>query len=196
VPTSLTTPSRRRWALLTALAAVLGVSACEDPFELRANQANIDVTFELWGLTGTPVAYPSAISVPFAVATPLDAAGSFDLAFDVDPDGRLLVYPVGSIVSPVGGIRSIGFQRTDLLYNQIIEAPRNGWATDSVFIVNPGQSFLVRVASAVCQGSALQDVYARFYVDSVIVPERRIKLSSRINPNCGFRALVSGIPPY
>ncbi|MFN0097896.1 MAG: hypothetical protein ACKVS7_04410 [Gemmatimonadaceae bacterium] len=187
---------RRRSVWLAALAALTLVAACEDPFEIRANAPNIDATFEVWAITGSPSAYPSGVLLPQATVIRLDAAGSFDLAFDIDQDGRVMVLPVSSVVSPVTGTRQIFFQRTSLPYNSIIDAPRDGWEADSVLLINPGQPFLVRATTQFCQFSQLQDIYARILVDSVILSERRIKMSARVNPNCGFRSFVSGIPPY
>jgi hypothetical protein len=138
----------------------------------------------------------SALLVPQATAVRLDAAGSFDLAFDIDPDGRVRVLPVGTVVSPIAGTRTIEFQRATTTYNTIVEAPKNGWQADSVLTVNEGQAFLVRVNTLYCQYDLQQVVYAKFIVDSVIPAERRMKISSRINPNCGFRSFLSGVPEF
>ncbi len=186
----------RRGLLFVAVAALAGASACEDPFKRTASSPNLDNTFEFWALSGTPAAYPSALLVPQATAVRLDAAGSFDIAFDIDDDGRLKVYPVGSVVSPIAGTRAVEFQRSAGPYNAIAEAPRNGWTADSVLTVNEGQMFLVKVTTLFCQYDLQQVVYGKFLVDSVIPAERRIKISARINPNCGFRSLLSGVPEF
>lgn len=186
----------RRGLLLGAVAALAGAAACDDPFKLRAQSPNLDNTFEFWALTGSPAAFPSALLVPQATAVRLDAGGSFDLAFDIDADGRVRVYPVGSVVAPIAGTRAVEFLRGTGPYNTIVEAPRTGWLTDSVLIVNEGASFLVKVTTQFCQYELQQVVYAKFFVDSVIPAERRMKISARINPNCGFRSLLSGIPEF
>lgn len=193
-PPILSAPRRR--VLLTVLAVVLGAVACQDPFKLTARSINIDVGFELWAMSGSPAAYPSGLLVPQASVVRLDAAGSFDLAFDIDANGRLVVLPVSSVVSPIAGTRLIGFQRASGIYNALLEAPKDGWLNDTLFLVNEGQSFFVKVATQFCQFDLRQDIYAKFYVDSVVPAERRIKLSARVNPNCGFRALTSGIPEF
>ena len=189
----------RRGLLVLTLAGLAGIAACEDPFTPQAAGPNIDQSFELWALTGTPVSYPSAVVVassfgPFALR--LDASGSFDLAFDIDTTGRLVVYPVSSIVAPVSGTREVQFLRGVGPYNTIVEAPRTGWTSDTVLVVNEGQTFLVKVTTLVCQYDIRQQVYAKFAVDSILVADRRIKLSARINPNCGFRSLLSGVPEF
>jgi hypothetical protein len=191
------TPIRGRRAFLAAaLALAAAAVACDDPFAPRAESANFNTSIEVWALTGSPTAFPTVLLVPQALVVRPDAAGSFDIGFDIDPDGRLLVVPMSKIVAPLGGGRSIGVIRTADIFNTILEAPRSGWIFDSTLSVNVGQTFLVRVTTQFCQGQLRSEVYAKYYVDSVITAERRIKLSGRVNPNCGFRSFQTGIPTY
>ncbi|MBP7548866.1 MAG: hypothetical protein KA761_01155 [Gemmatimonadaceae bacterium] len=186
----------RRGLLVSTLAVLAGAVACDDPFKITAQYPNVDVTFELWALDGAPASYPTAVLVPQATAVRLDAAGSFDLAFDIDASGRVTVLPVGTVVSPISGTRVVEFQRGTGTYNTIVEAPKAGWQADSTLTVNEGQSFLVKVNTLYCQYDLQQVVYAKFVVDSVIPAERRMKISARINPNCGFRSFLSGVPEF
>jgi len=198
-PTVMTLPiprAARRRSLVALVAVAFAAVGCDDPFQIQARNINIDAGFELWALSGSPAAFPSGLLVPQASAVRLDAAGSFDLAFDIDRDGRLMVLPVASVVSPIAGTRTIGFQRATGSYNALLEAPNNGWQNDTLLLVNEGQSFFVKVSTQFCQFDLRQDIYAKFLVDSVIPAERRIKLSARVNPNCGFRSLVSGLPEF
>lgn len=191
----------RRGLLLALVALVGGATACEDPFEITAQYPNVDQNFEFWAITGSPAAYPSGLvlaspGLPQGFATRLDASGNFDIAFDIDTLGRLRVLPVGSVVSPVLGTRVIQFQRATQNYTAIAEAPRTGWSADSVLLVGTGQSFLVRASTQYCAFDLRQDVYAKFYVDSIVPEERRVKLRARINPNCGFRSFLDGYPEF
>ncbi len=196
-PLAYTTVIMTRIRTLSALLATITlVAACDDPFDDGAQQDNVDVALEVWALTGAPAAYPTSLVVPFYYVAPVDAAGSFDIAFDIDVDGRLRVLPMNKVVSPLLGPRNVGLLRSGENYSTIVEAPLTGWHYDSVMTVNPGGSFLVRVQTLYCEGDVRQDIYAKFYVDSVIPEERRIKLFARINPNCGFRSLLDGIPEY
>lgn len=192
-------PSARhlRRGLLCAAASVLALTtACDDPFKRTASSPNLDNTFEFWALTGSPAPFPTALLVPQATAVRLDAGGSFDMAFDIDSTGRVNVYPVGAVVAPIAGTRAVEFQRGVGPYNAIAEAPRTGWTADSVLVLNEGQTFLVKVTTLYCQYDIQQVVYGKFLIDSVIPAERRMKISARINPNCGFRSLLSGIPEF
>jgi len=186
----------RRTFVLAATAVVLGVVACDDPFAPRADSPTLDASIEVWALTGSPANFPTVMLVPQRISVRPDAAASFDLGFDIDPDGRLLVLPVSNVVTSVTGDRRVGIIRTAEVYNTIVEAPRTGWIFDSTLAVNVGQVFIVRVQTQFCQGQMQGEIYGKFLVDSVIVPERRIRLSGRVNPNCGFRSFLSGIPKF
>lgn len=187
-----------RTFLAAALAAALATGACDDPFDQGARLPTIDAGLEAWALTGTPPRFPSGLFVPGYTMVSVDAAGSFDVAFDIDPDGRLLVFPMAKVVSPVLGQHTVGLQKTSQNYSTIIEAPRIGWVYDSIMTVNPGASFLVRTTTQYCSPYELrgQEIYAKVYVDSIDAVQRRIKLFMRVNPNCGYRSFLDGIPTY
>ena len=184
---------RRLGALLTV--AIVAV-ACAQPFEEQAKRPNVDVSLELWAMSGSPPSYPAALLVLQYTPVRADPAGSFDLAFDIDANGRLVVLPVARVVAPLTGNRTIGLQRATEFYTLVVEAPRTGWVYDSVLVVNPGTTFLVKVQTPFCEFDIRQDIHAKFYVDSVLPAERRVKLSARVNPNCGLRSFVSGTPTY
>ena len=186
----------RRTFVLAAAAIVIGLVACDDPFAPKADSPTLDASIEVWALTGAPASFPTVMLVPQRISVRPDAAASFDLGFDIDPDGRLLVLPVSKVVSSQLGDRRVGIIRTSEIYNLITEAPRTGYIFDSTLTVNVGQVFIVRVQTQFCQGQLQGEIYAKYLVDSVIVPERRIRLSGRVNPNCGFRSFLSGIPKF
>lgn len=180
-----------------ALAATFFLAAgCEDPFDVGAQRSTLDVAFEAWALTGSPPSFPAGFTVFFTTAVPTNADGDFDIAFDIDEDGRLVVLPVSRVVLPLTGQRRVGFIRMTSPYNTVLEAPLTGWLYDTTLVVNPGGSFLVRVQSPACQFDVRPDLYAKFFVDSIIPEERRVKLIARVNPNCGYRSLLPGVPQF
>lgn len=180
--------------MLPALALL--ASACSDPFQLKARQVNQDKLFEVWAVSGSSPTLPSAFVVPTATATRLDAGGAFDIAFDIDSAGRVVVLPVSRVVQPLVGTRVVALQRAYGVYNTILEAPKNGWVDDSVLVVNAGSTFFAKVTTLYCQYELRQQVYAKFYVESADPVTRRITIAARINPNCGFRSLADGLPEF
>jgi hypothetical protein len=190
----------RRASVLVALGAVLGVGALTacgpDPFAVEANTPVRLTTFTIWAITGSPAPYPTAYSVQNNVTLRLEPSGSFDIAFDITPDGKLQVLPIKAVVAPVGGSRVIGVQVATVPYAEVTEAPRLGWNADSTIEVVVGQTFLLQVASELCALSGRPTIYAKFVADSIIPADRRAFLSGRINPNCGFRSFANGIPEF
>ena len=186
-----------RAGLLVFLVGSAGLVACgPDPFAPVATDSNVDVSIEVWALTGAPTSFPTVHLVAQRITARPDAAASFDLAFDIDADGRLRVMPVNQVVTPLSGNRRIGIIRSSEVYNTIVEAPRDGWIFDSTLAVNVGQVFIVRVQTQYCASSTSPEVYAKYMVDSIFPVERRIRLSGRVNPNCGFRSFLSGVPAF
>ena len=186
----------RTFTLGSVFAVVVLASACEDPFKLRASRPNVEISLEGWAISGSAPTLPSVLIVPGFTMTRPDAAGSFDLAFDIDAQGRLKVLPVSSVVAAIAGSRQIGVLRSAQTYDAILEAPRSGWTNDSLLVLVAGDIFMTRIASAFCQFDFRQEIYAKFRVDSIIPAERRYRLQALINPNCGFRSFQTGVPEF
>lgn len=186
----------RRAAVVVALTLAALAGCGPDPFAPRADSPSVDTEFQVWALTGTPTSYPSAFAVPERTAVRLDALGTFDIAFDIAPSGALQVLPVGKVLSALTGSRTIGVIVSTLPYADIESAPRSGWAVDSIVELQVGQAFILQVTTPVCQFSTRQVLYAKFRVDSIVLAERRARLSGRVNPNCGFRSFADGTPEF
>lgn len=192
--------SARRALRASALLALLGAAGTigcgEDPFAPRANFDNANVVFEVWALTGAPTNFPTVHLVAQRITARPDAAASFDLAFDIDPQGRVVVLPVSQVVTPLGGNRTVGMLRSTLPFADIDAAPRSGYTFDSTLVVGVGEPFIVRVQTLFCQTELRDHVFAKYIVDSILPDERRIRISGRVNPNCGFRSFGEGVPKF
>lgn len=190
-------PRTLRAATLAGLLFIAGALGCgPDPFAPQATLENGNVAIEVWALTGAPTNFPTVHLVPQRLTVRPDAAGSFDLGFDIDPNGRVLILPVNRIVTPLGGNRSIGILKSDLPYADITAAPRDGYAFDSIVSVAVGEPFVVRVQTLFCSTELRDHVFAKYIVDSIFPAERRIRISGRVNPNCGFRSFGEGVPTF
>jgi hypothetical protein len=188
---------RRRRSVLATLVLSVALAACgPDPFAPRATSSNIDTTVEVWALTGSPINYPTALLVPQRFAVRPDPSATFDLGFDIDADGKLQVLPVSKVVTPLGGSRNIGFFKPTIGYDLVTEAPRSGWTFDETQTYEVGDVFVVAVTTQYCAFDVSNEVYAKYRVDSIFPAERRIRLSGRVNPNCGFRSFADGIPEF
>jgi hypothetical protein len=179
--------------------AVLAV-ACGDPTRPRATYANAQSFYTLYALTGGPASAPNAVSF-LGGPTRATAAGTFDLAFDLDASGKPVIYPVRLVIgSLVGYVKRVGLQVVPGSFETIREVPATGYDTLNAKSVSPGTVLAVEMLEvgqfSACFASIFsQQVYAKVVIDSVNVPNRRIYARSVVDPNCGYRSVVPDSVP-
>jgi hypothetical protein len=186
---------------VAAVAFAVAAIACGDPTRQQATTPNLLSSFAVYPLTGSPAAVPTALSL-FAGPRRADAGFTFDVAFDLDASGRILVYPVHALVGPLaGGVATrIGLQTVTGTFDALREAPERGYDTLAVRTVTPGTVVAVEIvdrASGQCLYSLSgQSLYAKFVVDSVDAT-RRLFVRTVVDYNCGYRSLQpDSIPKF
>src|SRR6476469_8517239 len=96
-------PTRLSRVAVVAVVAVATLAvACGDLTRPKASTPNLELDYSVYSLTGTPVGVTNAINF-FAGPARVDAAFGFDVALDLDPTGKILVYPVRAIAGPLAG---------------------------------------------------------------------------------------------
>ena len=193
-------PTRLLRVVVVALATV--VVACGDPTRPRATTPNLLLAYSVHGLTGAPAATANAINM-YIGPTRADATFDFDVALDLDPSGKILVYPVRAIAGPLAGLvpTRVGLQTVSGTFESVREAPETGYDTLTVRTISPGTVVVVELVdqvSGLCVYSLSgSSTYAKFVVDSVNPTTRRFYLRSVADANCGYRSLVSdSIPTF
>jgi hypothetical protein len=181
-------------ALLTALAA-----ACGDDSSLLgvAQSETALVPFTVYPLSGD-ASLPAAIDLSGRRAVRPSILGgtvlNFDLAFDLDAQGRILVIPPARLASPPTGTSRVGLQTRSETFDGLTRAPDGGYTFDSTAVLTRGQTLAIEASAATC--STTYPMHAKLVVDSVgaAAAGRPIYLRVRVNPNCGFRSLEPGLP--
>jgi hypothetical protein len=186
----------RKFALaIFASASIL--TACDDPQLLRAQLPTVLDVYTVFALTGTPAAYPSGINTYIRSAVRVDGNATFDVAFDIDAQGRALVHPVQKVVSTVTSGRRVGLRRVSGNFDDITIAPTGTYA-DSTIVASKGDIIIVQSirnsSGDVCQFDISPYIYAKLKIDSIAVDTRTLVVRSLLDPNCGFRSFESGIP--
>jgi hypothetical protein len=193
---NLTSMSFRK--LAAAACAVTLLSACGDDNLFDAQVPTVQDVYTLFALTGTPPAYPSALDTYFRTPVRVDGAGAFDVAFDLDPTGKVIIYPVKLVVRALSGERRIGLMKVPGLFDEVTSAPKGTYQTDSAVVVSPGEVVVIEaqrnISGDACQFALSPNIYTKLIVDSVAVATRTITLQTVMDPNCGFRSFESGIP--
>jgi hypothetical protein len=92
----------------------------------------------------------------------------------------------------------VGLQKVSGSFDTVLEAPKDGYETDSALVMAPGEVVAVQSAhnfsSDLCAYSISPNIYAKITVDSVNLASRTLYLRMGLDPNCGFRSLADGIP--
>lgn len=187
--------ARRAVALASLLFGVAGaLTACSDPFKLKAQYANEPFTYSVYGMSGTaPANAPSALDLTSRAVVKVDGSFNFDIAFDVDSKGKIMVIPQRLVGTPVSGSRTVALQRLSGGYEAVTEAPTRNWLLDSALTISTGDVVGIRITSLSCMYQMSNDMYAKLVIDSVkasgLIYGRGV-----LNPNCGFKSFAAGIP--
>src|SRR5262245_8774562 len=89
----------RLLALLVAASAVVAVTGCGDSTRIRAQFTNTDTKPQLFTLNGSPNSLPTALVLRGNVPTIPDANFNFDVAFDINGSGEVVIHTVRAVAS-------------------------------------------------------------------------------------------------
>jgi hypothetical protein len=156
---------------------------------------------------------PSGFDLTSQLAVVTDGTEAFDVAFDLSPTGETIIYPIKLIETGngIGTAHQVGLKTTAQLYDStacikaglpanlpnpcyIVRAPLHGYAFDTTYTLLPGVPIIVAASTAGCQGQTDPVLYAKLVVDSVNKSAGMIFARATVDPNCGFRSFLPGIP--
>jgi hypothetical protein len=187
---------------VVAVALATAAVACGDPTVPKATLVNVPLSYSVYGLTGAPPATANAMNL-FGGPARADASFDFDVALDLDPTGKILVYPVRAVAGSLAGLvpTRVGLQTVSGSFESVRAAPDRGYDTLSVKTIAPGTTVvaeMVDLVTGLCLYSLNgSSTYAKFVVDSVTTTSRRFYVRSVGNANCGYKSLVpDSIPTF
>jgi hypothetical protein len=191
----LSSANRHRLRLIAVAFSVTAIAGCGDPISPGVRQPTFALPIELFALTGGPINAPSALRLSSGSAVRSEAL-AFDVAFDIDNQERVVLYPVRLITSPAVGGHSVGLQTTTQGYEQLLEAPPGGYKYDSALVVPHGTTVVIESTDpAMCGFSYSGNTfYSKLVIDSLNPVSRQIWSRVTVNPNCGSRSLAPGTP--
>ena len=186
----------RGLALVALFGMTLGASACGDLNVQKAQFQNSNLPFTVHALSGSPLSYSSGLSFTTQSVTRVDGSFAFDIAFDISSTGKVIFYPVRLVGSNPGGDVAVGMLPFSGAYENILEAPKTGYNTDSVTVASVGQTVLSQTSARFCAGTFTPYSYAKTVIDSIRPSTRELFGRTTVNQNCGFRSLVIGLPTF
>ena len=184
-----------RFFLAAAVAAVVSTTACGESTRIQAQSEVFSDTLVVWAINGTAPELPSALSVIEGAVKRAEGDLSFELAFDLDEQGQVVLIPVRLVGVPSVSPGRVGFQLSTSPFEQLERAPSSGYQHDSLFVAPLGQTVLVESESVACIRALSPRIYSKLVVDSIHTTPREIYFRLTSDPNCGFRSLVPGTIP-
>lgn len=194
---SLLAPARRSMRRLVAVgAAVAAVTACKGLTSIDASFDNVSDTLSVFALNGASPAAPTAINLFTGIPQHADQAFAYDLAFDIDTAGRVVLIPARALATQFSSPYSVGLQKVAGSFGSVDRAPKSGYTADSLMVIGLGNVVVIESHDAARCGFAIkgQSYFSKLVVDSVDVASRRIHALVFVNRNCGFYSFATGKP--
>ena len=186
--------------LLLAAVLIAAVSACDGSTGLGPTIDNRDVPdLTVYAMNGTAQTLPAGLNLRARQVTNIDPSWAFDLAFDIDAQGAVVIHTVRVVGSHIlATLPRVGLQTDTTSFANVRLAPTTGYTYDSSLTVPIGRTVLIDKIDNSCSpfaGAFLGfNIRAKLRVDSVNQTSRAIYLKFLPNRNCGFRSLQLGEP--
>ena len=178
---------------LIASAAISTTLACGEPTRLPAQAEVFGDTLTVYALSGTDISYPTALNVGQLVVVRASGVFDYDVAFDINAAGHVVVYPAALLAADEVGVRRVGLLKVDSTFESLTAAPRTGYVYDQPAVLERGDVIAIE-AQVSCPYPYPQLIYSKLVVDSVKVAERAIFIRAVTDPSCGFRSFLPGLP--
>src|SRR5215213_7088201 len=182
-------------ALVTATLVVTAV-ACGDLTGVPASLQTISDSGLIYAINGAPLNAPTSIHFYSGQRIAADANFFFDVAFDIDAAGNVVIMPQRAVASGLAATHSVALLKSDSSFASVQIAPKDGYRADTSLVTTPGVTVIAQTNDAnVCSFSLTgSTIYAKLVVTSIDRVARTLTVKYTVDPNCGFRSFKPGVP--
>ncbi|MGI8499128.1 MAG: hypothetical protein ACR2OG_16280 [Gemmatimonadaceae bacterium] len=180
--------------LFLLLAGVAAAMACGNPTGVKANFIVVEDTLTVYALRDTSLSRPVAVNSDSShrpVAVRFETGSNATVVFDLAPGGAGVVLYPPNLLSPVG---RTGLQRSTLSFEAITNAPENGYVDSASVTAQVGDVVLLRSQHVNCALEVNPYIYSKLQILAIDAAARTIRLRMRVDPDCGFRSFLPGVP--
>lgn len=191
-----TRTTRTFGALIAAGATLVFAAACGDFTAVPAQLATLTDSGTVFALNGAPVGAPTALHLYSGSRLAADATFFFDIAFDIDAQGNPVILPQRVIASGLTATHSVGLQAVDTPFSALEQAPKSGYRPDTALVTRIGQTVAIQSQDANLCGLSVSGstIHAKLVVLSLDRTARKLSIQFTVDPNCGFRSFLPGVP--
>ncbi|HEY4131909.1 MAG TPA: hypothetical protein VGM50_14915 [Gemmatimonadaceae bacterium] len=191
------TGSRRKIAAFVAATLVLATAAaCGDLTGVPASLPTLSDSGIVYALNGAPPGAPTALHMFSGTLLAADGSFIFDVAFDIDSAGNVVVLPEPAVASGLVTNHTVSLATVPDAYDALGSAPKITYRADTALVTKPNVTIVAQSSDPNACGVSLTGttLYAKIVVTSVDLVNRQLKVRFTSDPNCGFRSFSSGIP--
>ncbi len=189
---------RPKSAIALFAAAMLAVTgaACGNFTGVPASLYTLQDSGVVYALNGAPPSAPTSLHLFSGTLLPADASGLFDVAFDIDSAGRIVVLPERAVISGLAPSHTVSVQAVSGTYDALDRAPRSGYRADTALVITTNQVVVVQSqdANACSVSISGTTLYGKFVITSVDPLTRQMTIRFTTDPNCGFYSFATGLP--
>ena len=188
-------PTSKIVALAAAGLAIFGV-ACSDFTGVPASLPTLTDSGTVYALNGAPPGAPTALHVFSGTLLPATAAFVFDIAFDIDAAGHVLLIPQSVVATGLSSSHKVGLLRVSGSFDELTAAPKTGYVADTTLITNPGQVVAIQSSDPNACGISItgSTLYGKVVVTAIDVVQKTLSVRFAVDPNCGFYSFAPGVP--
>lgn len=171
-------------------------TACGDFTSVPASLATITDSGTVFAINGAPPGSPTALHLYTGARLAADASFFFDIAFDINAQGDVVLLPQRVVASGLAPTHSVGLQRVPETFDLLEKAPKSGYRADTALVTRPGQTIVAQSQDSNICGASITGtvIYAKMVVLSVNPDTRQLAIQYTVDPNCGFTSFASGVP--
>lgn len=182
----------RTFLVALTLPALALAGACDDPTGFGASLETVTDTLIVRAFTGATTSDATAINTHRPAAVRTDLGSGYDIVFDLDQDGNVLLHPP----SKIANVGRAGLREATEPFEQIAEAVVDGYNEMDTVTAAVGDVYYIRAFPPGCSANIRPFVYSKLVIDSVDPVNRLIHVRITVNPNCGFRSFAEGVPTF
>ena len=188
--------SKSTVALLAAATLAVTGAACGSFTGVPASLYTLADSGTVFALNGAPPSAPTALYIFSGTLVPADANFLFDVAFDIDANGKIVIMPERVVASGLAPTHTVALQAVSGTYDALDHAPRSGYRADTSLVASVNQVIVVQSQDANACSVSLSGttLYAKFVITSVDPLTRQMAIKYTADPNCGFFSFANGLP--
>src|SRR5690348_10135590 len=181
---------------LASIAAAFAVASCRGLTDVPASLPTITDSGIVYAVNGAPLGAPTALQTAAGQLVAASSSFAFDLAFDIDTTGHVVLLPLRTVASGIASTHSVGLQLAQAPFDNLTAAPKSGYRADTALVVARDQPVFVQSNDVTTCGFAItgSNLYAKVVVRSVDPAKRIMNVVFTVDPDCGFVSFASGIP--